>query len=227
MTLINYRLPAALAPTRCAWGRSRSDMLSASPRSRVETLVQQGRPLWQASMTWQSITGVREAQLRYILDGLEGYRGSIQLWDASALGNSAAAANYWSNAGINYAWTWYGLSTFWQTADTYTANGTAGAYTVTISGLTPNAPVVIQGGYVQVGRRLYLADNGYTADAGGVCVVGLTTPLLATVVAGTARLTSAGVEMRLVKQDWSSSRDAQGQSSTVSCDFLETAVDFA
>lgn len=227
MTLINHRWPSDLAPSRCQWGRTRNDMLGVSPRSRQEHVIKQSRPLWTCSLSWDLTRGVDEARLRYLLEGLEGYAGSVQLWDWGALGNAAAPAGLmWTNLGVDYAWTHYGIISQWQGAATYLANGTAGNVAVLISGLTPSVPAILQGGYLQIDRRLYIADNAYSANGAGVATIGITTPLLKTYINATSRLVEAGCEMRMVKQDWQAARSAGASLSSVTAEFVETVEDY-
>lgn len=182
-------------------------------------------------MTWEASSGTDEARLRYLLDGIEGFRGSVDIWDFSARSNLPASAfATWTNAGINYAWTWFGSTAFWNAAAAYAcpAGAVAGGTTLILAGLAANQPAVVQGGYVQAGRRLYLAAASATADGSGVVTITLSTPLVASVGAGAlVRLQQAGCEMRLVSQAWAADRDAENPFYSVTAQFLETVEDYS
>lgn len=212
MAIVNKRWPADLAPETCTFSRSRNDILQRSPRSRQTSVIVQGRALWGCRLSWSLPNGATLAKLRRWLERLEGFKGSVQLWDfTSPRPEGFAPPAHWA-AGATC---------------TVGAAASAGARIVVLSGLTPSVIAVVAGQYVQIGRRLYLAADDATATGGGTCVVHLETPLIESVPHGeTVRLAEAGCEMHLVVQDIDTTSRAGDGLVTVSASFSETVVDF-
>ena len=239
MTIVNQRWPRTLCPESCRFGRSRNDILQASPRTRYENVIVQGRPLWTAELSWRVPVGPEAMQLRYLLDGVDGYRGSVQIWDFSLprpewlvfADERAPQYLYWSNVSVTgLRFTWNGLPSHWTYDATVSAGATRaiGDTTIALSSLAANTLAVLQGQHVQIGRRLYVADNSYTSSAGGTVTIGLTTPLLSAVaVNDPVRLVDAGCEMRLASQEWQGGRSAGDGFYSVSARFIETVRDYA
>lgn len=135
----------------------------------------------------------------------------------------------WTQSGGSQLWSWAGIPAHWQLGNTVpvSAAASAGATSVTLSGLAPSRPATVQGQYVQVGRRLYLAAADAASDGAGTATVLLQTPLLVAAAAGDpVRLVSAGCEMRLASQAWSASSSATDGYVTVSASFEETVEDY-
>jgi hypothetical protein len=236
MTILNTRWPRVLAPETCVFGRSRNDIAQESPRSRQRNYIRQGRPLWSAECTWSAPNTDRIAQLRWWLDGLEGYSGSVQIWDFAswrpdglplATTSGESPRIFWTHLGNRAPFNWAGMPSHWQLDVTVPASAaSAGATSIVVTGLAANALAAIQGQYVQIGRRLYLVDQGATANGAGSATIQLSTPLLAAIAGGTlVRFAEAACEMELVSQSWSSSARAGDGFMSVSASFRETVMD--
>jgi hypothetical protein len=203
MALINATWPITLLPESCRFGRSRNAALQQSPRTLKEYVIQNGRPRWGASLEWR-LQRSQIPELQWYLDGLDGYAGSVALWDFTVSRLPGTSGN-----------------------GTLSAIAAIGATSIAVTGLTPSAPVTAIGDYVQVGRRLYLADSAVTATGGGTATVTLTTPLLVAAAIGAGvTLVNPACEMRLVSQDWSRAFRAGDGLHSVSADFIETVVDY-
>lgn len=245
MAIINQRWPRDLPPETCVFGRSRNDVRQVSPATRASSILRFGRPLWSAQCTWNLPNDARLARLRYWLEALDGYAGSVQIWDFNCpapqgLAASASAVQaarltfvsgttpfYWSNGSNSYPWLDVRIGD----------NEAAGAFPVVValaptnqnffivSGLPASTAVVYQGQYAQVGRRLYVADRAVTTDAGGVATIYLTGGLLAAAAVGDPiRLVEAACEMELVSQDFSQSAQAGAGYASISATFIETVT---
>ncbi len=190
-------------------------------------------------MSWSLPNTDRLAKLRYYLEALDGYAGSAQLWDFSApypwgvnlVSNDAAGRRlYWLNSGTPLPWTWGGLPSQWQ-ADAVVpvaSSAAIGATSVAVSGCTASSIVALQGQYVQVGRRLYLAASTVTADGSGNATLELVSGLISAAPAGTdVRLIEAACEMRLADQDFDTAARAGEGLINVSATFIETVTDFS
>lgn len=213
MAIIAQRWPVALAPVSCEFGRSRNATLQVSPRSRKETLIAQGRPLWMAKLAWQFPQDSTAALLQYWLEAIDGHAGSVIMWD-------------WSlNVPVNYA-----APAHWVWEATVQVNGahSAGATSLALKGLAASSVAAIQGGKVQVGRRLYVVAATVNSDGSGNATLTLTTPLLAAAANNDpAYLGNPGCEMRLDKQVWQAAARAGDGLISVSADFVETVADFS
>lgn len=233
MAIINQRWPTTLLPQSCKFGRTRNDVRQYSPRTRQDTVITMGRPLWTAECTWRVAQNTATAAaLRRWLEALDGFRGSVQIWDFSAPQNTTgypAQAINWVNGGVAYWWINGGILYPWNNSITRTANAaaTAGATSVALAGFAASqVGAVIMGQYIQIGRRLYLSDTDVNANGSGVATVTLQTPLLANVANGdTIRLSAAACEMQLASQDWSGSATAGGGFVDVTATFIESVDD--
>jgi hypothetical protein len=240
MTLINERWPCDLLPDSCSFGRSRNDVLQTSPRTRQTKVIQQGRALWSASLTWALHDPRDVARLRYYLENLEGFSGSVQLWDffepisaRITYPDGATCATAESNFEFNngeQSWSWNAfLSGFYYTADHPTVDGAhvKGATSVAIEGAADVAVIGVLGQYVQIGRRLYTLTEEVTTDSTGRATLIITPGLIGALSGGeTARLVQAGCEMRLANQSWNNSSGYKNGLVVVSAEFIETVEDF-
>lgn len=240
MALINVRWPSDLTPETCEFGRSRNDILQLSPRTRKEKVIRQGRPLWAARVSWSMPNTQRLAKLRFYLEGLDGYAGSVQLWDFSSpypfgldlatLTGAEQVRLRWTNTGTSPLWTWAGLPSHWTPGNTVllAQSLAVGATTFQIYGLEPSKLATVQGQYIQIGRRLYVVTGNATSSASGVAAVTIQTPLLAAAaVNDPVRLVEAGCEMRLAAQEWKADAGAGQGLVRVSASFIETVEDFS
>lgn len=240
MALINVRWPSDLTPETCEFGRSRNDILQLSPRTRKEKVIRQGRPLWAARVSWSMPNTQRLAKLRYYLEGLDGYSGSVQLWDFSSpypfgldlatLTGTEKVRLRWTNSGASPLWTWAGLPSHWVPGNTVQLgqNVAAGDTTFNLQGLEASKLAAVQGQYIQIGRRLYVVTDNATSNGSGVVTITIQTPLLASGSTGdVVRLVEAGCEMRLAAQDWQADAGAGQGLVRVSASFIETFQDFA
>lgn len=214
MAIINQRWPDALAPETCRFGRSRNDVAQISPRTRQATVVRMGRPLWAADLSWSLQSGETLDALRYWLEALEGFAGSVQLWNFAApypraIG-SALPAHWALGSAVQIA-----------------APAALGAVSLQLKGLQPAQPAAVQGQRVQVGRRSYVAAASANADGAGLVTVTLLSGILAAAATDDAvRLSQAGCEMRLAKQEFDEAADAGSGLVRVSASFIETVVDY-
>lgn len=239
MAIINQRWPRGIAPTTQKFSRSRNDIIQESARTRVTTTIVQGRPLWAAECTWTMPNTDKLAKLRYWLEALQGYQGSVQLWDFFApypwmlnlgVNSGLGTSIFWANGSNPSAWNWAGFPSCWQLDSTVTvaSNAAANATSVSVSGCDPSKIVCVQGQFVQVGRRLYIAANSVTADVSGNATITLLTGLISAATAGdTVRLVEAACEMRMLDQNWDQSAQAGQGMATVSAKFIETVQDFS
>lgn len=239
MTLINYRWPRDLCPETCVFGASRNDVIQRNPNTRKTKVYARGRRLWSAKCSWTLPNDESLAKLRYILDSLDGYAGSVQLWDFTSPypqgltlatpGDIEPVRIWWTYNNVRAPWTFAGLPTHWTLGNTVSLSTSlsAGATFIELTGLAPSTIAVVQGQYVQVGRRLYLAKVGATSNAGGVAVVELTSGLISAATAGDpVRLVEAGCEMQRDEQNYEISMTAGNGFASVSASFVETVEDF-
>lgn len=239
MAIINQRWPRELCPTSCVFGRSRNDVLQRSPRTRQTHVISQGRPLWAADCTWSLPNTEKLAKLRYWLESLEGFAGSVQVWNfASPFPQGVYASNspstpkklVWLHLGQPYVFGAFNGPSHWQydaTAE-MTAAASAGDTEIAIAGLQASSPAVLQGQYVQVGRRLYVAAAVSVADGSGEASITLASPLISDAADGEiVRLVEAACEMRLAEQSFDESASGGQGYVSVSARFIETVEDFS
>lgn len=239
-TIINTRWPRDINPKSVVFGRSRNDQMQESPRTRETKLIVMGRPLWSAQCTWEFPNSDKLAKLRWYLDGLQGFRGSVQMWDFGQpypygiqLGQTSQPnyqAIYWTYLGTNAYWSAAGFPSHWVLGATVSLSASAalGATSISLTGLDASKIVCVQGQYVQVGRRIYIADATVTADGAGAATITLQTGLLAAASSGDpARLVEAACEMRMIDQNWDQSSQAANGMTTIRASFLETVADFS
>jgi hypothetical protein len=239
MTIIAERWPIELCPSRCTFGRSRNDKLQLSPRTERETIIVQGRAKWQCKLTWDHHQHVNLPELRRFLDGLDGHRGSVILWDFEfpySLIEAAKTATpviapdtrlYWSNGGSTFSWSnGTGTNIF-----TYALTPTlipAGSTLVPLMSMPPSATLLKRGEYIQFGRRLYLLKSDLVADSEGFGSAEISTALITDADESTeVRVTRAGCEFRLARQSWESEREAGNPFGKFSAEFVETEYDVA
>jgi hypothetical protein len=216
MTILNQRWPNDLIPEACQFGRSRNDQLQVSPRTRETHVIRMGRPLWSAELSWTMPSGNTLAKLRYWLEELDGFAGSVQIWNFAAphpmpIGTTA-------------------LPTHWQAGSTVqiAAGASINATSVALKGLQASQPAVKQGQPIQIGRRIYIAAADVNADGSGNATVGLTGGLLAAAVTNDiVRLRDAACEMRLAEQSFTEETEAQTGWTRIRASFVETVTDFA
>lgn len=237
MAIINQRWPVDLAPFSCRFTRSRNDQRLRSPRTREATVIRQGRPLWKCELTWQRANTEKLAKLRYWLESLDGYTGSVQLWDFQSpfpAGLTLATSDtererlFWVYLGSRLPWAYAGMPSFWQSGSSIaTASpASAGATSVTFTGLPASTLVAVQGQYIQIDRRLYLVAATVASDGSGNATVQITPGLLADAPTGTTvRLVEAACEMELDSSDFDQSMTAGEGMSTVTATFIETVND--
>jgi hypothetical protein len=232
--LIAERWPDALCPTACLFGRSRNDIEQVSSRSRFKTIVAQGRPLWTCELTFAKGSGVDLSELRWYIEGLQGKRGTVMLWDwnvdfptgtGSIGGTSAVIPLHWSNGASTFTWsgskTWTAPGSF--SVYQYSAVGTFNIY---VKGLLPNQRVLARGDYIQVGKRLYLVDDDAISTPSGHATVTLMTPLISQANSGSEiRLYRAACEMSLANQEWGIRGQGGNPYREVTLSFIETVED--
>lgn len=237
MAIINQRWPSDLMPETCAFGPSRNDAALVAPYTRQTTVIKRGRPLWTAKCAWRFPNSDKLAKLRYWLEALDGFSGSVQVWDFSSpypagvtLGVSTTPRQlFWTNTGTNYVFTSGALPYQWTAGNSVPAAAGAaiGATSVNVSGLTPSTLACLLGQYIQVGRRLYISAASVTSDGSGNATLQLLRPLISAVVAGDpVYVVQAACEMRMANQDWSNSTTAGDGTTTVSAEFIETVQDY-
>jgi hypothetical protein len=206
--------------------------LHISPRTRHTQIIQKGRPLWQAQLTWTLPNTDKLADLRYYLEALDGYAGNVQIWDfASPYPYGAlSAANgpariYWFNETTQETWVSGASPYFWKngTPAPLAAAVAVGAMTITFSGLPATALLCVRGQYIQIGKRLYLSAGRVTVASNGTATVPLVYPIIeAAAVGAGVSFVNAACEMRLENQNWQSAGRAGDGLVTVSASFIET-----
>lgn len=215
MPTINQRWPADLVPETCKFGRTRNDILQISPRTRETNVVALGRPLWTADLGWSIPNGTTLAKLRYWLETLEGYAGSVQIWNfgapyPAAIGDTSAPA-HWSNGATG----------------TVSGAHPAGDTTIDVVGFPTSGLIAEQGQHVQIGRRLYTVTAQVIA-AGATVSLPIAPGIISAAVGGeTVRFSQAACEMRLADQNFDESASAGTGFVSVSAKFVETVVDYA
>lgn len=237
MAIVNQRWPRDLCPQTCVFQRPRNDIRQESPRTRDSTVIRQGRPLWGARISWVLPNTERLAKLRYYLEALDGFGGSVQIWDFNSFrpegltlptADAETARVLWVHLGTRVPWSYAGLPSHWALDGTFTvaADAAAGATSVSFTGLQPDSLAVVQGQYVQIGRRLYLAAETASTDGSGNVTIQLVRPLVSAAPTGTvARFAEAACEMELIDQNFDQSSRAGEGMVTVSAAFLETVKD--
>lgn len=239
MVFVNQRWPRDICPQSCVFGRTRNDFRQESARTRKATVIRQGRPLYRAECTWALPRTQRLAKLRYWLEQLDGYNGSVQIWDfanpfpfglelATGPTGLGVTRTLWTNTGATSYWTFNGEISHWAVGATVTttANAALGATTLALQGLQANRQAVVQGQYVQVGRRIYLAATNVTSSPTGTATITLDSPLLAAAPIGTVvRLAEAACEMQLINQNIDSTSRAGDGLTVVSASFIESVED--
>jgi hypothetical protein len=240
MTIINTRWPRDICPDACTFTRSRNDIIQESVRTRQTTVLTMGRALWGAQLSWSLPNSDKLAKLRYYLESINGYRGSVQLWDFNqpypwglSLGTTSMIGStniLWSYNGVRSPWNFAGFPSHWA-LDSYvtlSASPALGATSISISGADASKVLCVQGQYIQVGRRLYMAAASVTADGSGNATITLVSGLLAAATSGDqVRLVEAACEMRLLDQNYQESGVAGQGMVKISASFLETVADFS
>lgn len=236
MAIINQRWPRDLCPETCTFGRSRNDIRQVSVRTRKATTIRQGRPLWRAECSWSLPNTNKLAKLRYWLEQLDGFAGSVQLWDFASpypfgllLATGPDGFNetrvQWTNLATDYYWTNASLPLHWvyNAPVTLSANAAQGATSISLTGLQANKITCVQGQYVQVGQRIYIAASDVTSSGAGTATIPLQYGLLAAATSGeTVRLVEAACEMQLADQNIDHRSRAGEGLTVVSASFLET-----
>lgn len=215
MTTYTQRWPSDISPNTCKFTRSRNDIDQSSPRTRQESFIAMGRPLWQAELTWLLPNTASLAKLMYFLEALSGFKGSVCIWDFAKPYPLGVVST---------------LPTHWALGSTVTlaAAVALNATSVQLSGLQASVTAVVQGQNIQVGHRIYQAKTTVVATSGGLATIYLATPMLEAVPAGDpVRLAQAATEMRLLNQNFDESSQAGQGLIVVSATFLETVADFA
>jgi hypothetical protein len=243
MAIINQRWPEDLAPDTCVFGRSRNDVLQRSPVSRKGKVLRQGRPLWSASLTWQLPNSDRLAKLLYLLEALDGYAGSVQLWDfarpfpettrltTSLLVTAGADDIPWTFGGTETVWTFGGAATLWSFGGAgakLAAGAGAGATSFTVTGFAAGIVAAIQGQAIQIGRRRYVVAADAVTDGAGTATITILGGLITAAAANdVVRMQYAACEMQLAAPDYDNSATAADGFIRVSAQFTETVEDFA
>jgi hypothetical protein len=244
--ILNTRWPRTLIPKSCTFGRTRNDVIQVSPASRQTTVIRRGRPLWTAKLTWEVGADWRGELLRYWLEGLDGANGSVQIWDfhaqsivglPSSVTQPSGTQLKWSNAGTVYSWTSGGTTYSWTDSTLYGLSGSVslptaqsaaaiGAYSLQVNNLPASVIVAFQGGYVQIGRRLYTLASNAATDTTGSTTITVQQSILSAVSAGDPiRFVEAACEMRLMDQNFDAAAQAGEAFRVVTASFIETASD--
>lgn len=239
MAIINQRWPTDICPQSCVFAPSRNDVQLRNPYTRAPVNIQRGRRLWTAKLEWQVPNTSKLAKLRYWLEALDGYAGSVQLWDFGSpwpvgvtLGASASLAqSQWVSGALarSVFRTSGGVASQWVAGNSVTVTTAAaiGATSIIVGGFTPNTTACIQGQYVQIGRRLYVASADVLANGSGVATLTILKGLISAASVGTAvYVQQAACEMQLDSQDWSGATTAGEGMSRISASFIETVTDF-
>jgi hypothetical protein len=232
-----------LPPPRSAtFGRDRNDDILVSSRSRTETIIVKGRPLWTCELTWDRIEWRDASVIRQVVEALRGSRNAIQIRDftrdtplgtALALGGrkTSKTAVPWVKSTAPVPFSYAGNNNIpWVAAATppkVSIAAAAGAYSVTMSGWQESAYVGRNSDYIQIDNRLYMLAGDMITNAAGVGTATLMTPLIKAAPVGTVCvIEEASCEMRLVdpKQSWS--RSAGEAFTSFSLNFIETVRDF-
>lgn len=237
MAIINEAWPRDLIPTTCTFTRSRNDIRQTSPATRKSTVIRRGRPLWGAELSWTMGNGDKLAKLRYYLEALDGFAGSVQLWDfaspypygVTGITGNFQSAMFWTYNGTLAPWAFGSIPSHWiysNTQPTLSSGASLGATSIALTGLTASAIAAVQGQYVQIGRRLYLVAADAVANGAGAATVTITPGLLAAASSGAeCRFVEAKCEMELITQEWPQRASATDHLVTVSASFLETVQD--
>lgn len=234
MAIVNQRWPRDICPDTCVFGRSRNDVRQSSPRSRKATIVRQGRPLWSARLSWSLPNTERLAKLRYWLEALDGFNGSVQIWNFGsfrpegitlATTDSEGQRIFWTHLGTRAPFTYFSLPSHWVLDSTVpvAVAAAANATSIQLSGLAASAIAAVQGQYIQIGRRLYLVTALATTNGSGAATISITPGLIeAAAVGDPVRLVEAACEMQLVEQNWDENARANDGLISVSASFLES-----
>lgn len=237
MAIINQRWPRDLCPETCTFSRTRNDVRQISPRTRQSKNIRMGRPLWMAEVSWTFANDFKLAKLRYLLENLEGYAGSVQLWDFASpypWGINASIGGgdrrlFWSYLTTRAPFSYAGAPYHWNYAGPYPLVATAaaiGATSIALKSLDPSKIVALQGQYIQIGRRIYIASANVTSDGSGNATLTFFPGLLAAAaVDAEVRLVEAACEMELADQNFKASARAGSGLNTVSATFVETVTD--
>jgi hypothetical protein len=107
-----------------------------------------------------------------------------------------------------------------------TSAASSGATSFSLGGLQASATVLKVGDYIQIENRLYKIDADLVTNSSGIGTVYLTSPLIGDAPLGSpVYITNASCEMRLLKSQWSGSRDGNTAFVSLSLEFLETVND--
>lgn len=245
---IGYRLPvkwpSSIAPKTCEFSRDRNDDVRQSSRSRAETVMVMGRPLWSCKLTWERIESVDGTRLRQIIEGLKGSQMAIQMYDFTrlipmgsakalngALATEAGPLSWSSRAQRMVNWrtaATNGINWSWAHGSGLVAAATSvGAYAVPLAGFNQSDVVGRSGDYIQIDNRLYTLADDFTTDAAGAGTAYLMTPLIKpATTTTTVCFKFAGCEMRAVNQKQAWSKSAGDAFTNFSLELLETSRDF-
>ncbi|MEQ1651923.1 MAG: hypothetical protein ABL897_05490 [Hyphomicrobium sp.] len=135
----------------------------------------------------------------------------------------------WVYLSQQYGFVASGLPTQWSVAGAlpklYFA-AAAGATSITVAGIDVGSYAVIQGQYIQIGRRIYIAAADSIGNSFGRAVITLQTPLLSALAFGvTVRLVEAACEMQMIGGTFSEDASAEDGFSMVRASFIETVED--
>lgn len=243
MAIINERWPEDLAPNTCVFDRLRNDVQQRSPITRRGSIIRQGRPLWGAQLTWLLPNTERLSKLNYYLEALDGFAGSVQIWDfarpfpetplltASLSATAGTAGIPWTYSGTHTTW-FYGDGTvyfsFGGLGASIAISAGVGATSIIVGGFPAGAVAAIQGQPIQIGRRRYVVAQDTVANASGEASITILGGLFNASSAGElVRMGFAACEMQLASQDYSGSASAGDGFIRVSASFIETVEDFA
>lgn len=190
-----------------------------------------------AEVSWTFANDFKLAKLRYWLENLEGYAGSVQIWNFASpypwgLNVSVGGGDtklFWSYLATRSPFSYTGFPSHWNYAGPFPLVATAasiGATSIALKSLDPSKIVALQGQYIQIGRRIYIVSENVSSNGSGNATVTFFPPLIAAAaVDAEVRLVEAACEMELADQNFKASARADSGLHAVSATFVETVTD--
>lgn len=227
------RWPSTLIPISCRWGRDygHGEQISAADRQHLH-IERATRPLWFAECAFEILPDQTNAW-RNAIETMEGMRVPYLVWDFATpypSGHYIAGAKFrWSYAGTRYRWVNSGSYYEWSGGDVdfdsltpaVAVDAPQGSTSIFLSGLAVSRVTLARGDLLEIDERLYVVASTVTADAFGIALIQLTTPLLiAATTSSVVRVVQPGCVMRMDSHDWDQSRSFDGIT-TATVKFIE------